>query len=200
MRVRTDQHCLLEEAMYAAFPQEPLPSLEWASHTVFEYEVQRFFKGKRWPEAVGLRLNYGELDASLNTWARFLPPEVMRYFLPSHLMMASLRLKFGDRSDYCSNVMEALLLPTADPAADAALDAAMSGCFALDAYPDRGIALYRMLSAPQRACVAAYLDLYAAYHGAAEMNAPVRALYDANRDIWRNSSLIQPDTDIQPGN
>jgi hypothetical protein len=191
MSVGTRQHCLLEAALYAAFPQEPLPSLEWATHTSFETEAQLLFKGKRWPEAVGLRLTYGELDPSLNTWALTLPAEVMRYFLPCHLMMASLRLKLDDRSDYCSNVMEALLLPSGNPGADAVLDAAMSGCFALDAYPDRGIALYQMLSAPQRACVAAYLDLYAAYHGAFEFDAPVRALYEANRDTWLNSSLIQ---------
>ena len=200
MSANTHQHCLLEAALYAAFPREPLPSMEWEKRDSFGYEIQHSFKGKRWPEAIGLRLTYGELDPSLNTWAYCLPAEVMRYFLPSHLMMASLRLKFGDRSDYCSNVMEALLLPTDDPVADAVRDAAMSGCFALDAYPDRGMALYRMLSAPQRACVAAYLDLYAAYHGAAEMNAQVRALYDANRDVWRDSSLIEPGADVQVEN
>ena len=191
MNNSTRQHCLLEAALYAAFAQEPLPSLASDSHSSSEFEAQRFFAGKRWPEAVGLRLSYGEIDLSLFVWARSLPAEVMRYFLPSHLMMASLRLKFGDRSDYCSNVMEAFLLPSADPAADAVLDAAMSGCFALDVYPDRGIALYQMLSAPQRACVAGYLDLYAAYHGPAEMNAAVRSLYDANRDVWLHSTLMQ---------
>jgi len=189
MTVNRYDHCLLEQALYDAFPQEPLPALAWPARSQLEFAAQAFLKNKRWPEAVGLRLTWGELDPSLSGWIEALPSEVVRYFLPSHLMLASLMLAAGDASNYAGEVMEAFLLPPPDPAGYAEFDEALFVTATLDMYAGSRMDLYRLLTPAQRACVARYLDLYAA-HRAAEFTERGRELYAANRDVWLNSSLF----------
>ena len=73
-----------------------MPVLALSRRTSFEFSVHEYLAGKRWPEAVGLGLVRGERDPCLSGWVHILPVQVMRYYLPSHLMLASLRLALAN--------------------------------------------------------------------------------------------------------
>ena len=183
------KHHVFEEALRAAFPVTPLPALDWHPASAFEHALQEQLRGKPWPEAVGFSLPHGERDVSLSTWAAMLPLEVLRYYLPAHLLTASLLLPGGSHPNYLGQVMEALILPPgADPAQLAAIDEALYLEAWLQEYAASRRSLYHALSAAQRVAVAAWLDMYL-YYRAEEFDPDGRLLFEQNRDYWLHSSL-----------
>lgn len=62
------KNCIFENDVYQAFPQRPIPINEWDGKSAFSFEAKRLLTGRTWPEVVGNRLNYGEMDLSLSIW------------------------------------------------------------------------------------------------------------------------------------
>jgi hypothetical protein len=183
------QHCVLEASIYNAFPLYPIPTIDLQEKTAFGYEVTKLLSGKTWPEVIGERLNYGELDPSLTIWMDALPIEVFRYYLPSHLILASLNLRSVVDSNYCNYVMEALIMP---PISDVGLLEELNDELSLEAYvteyAEKRVTLPNNMSTEQRVCVAGYLSLYLAYRKS-EFTERGLELYLQNIEIWKNSSL-----------
>lgn len=188
MYVPIHLHCVFEEVVYQVFPMFPIPKAEWENKWAFSFDAKRLLAGKTWPEVVGYRLNYGELDLSLSLWMKSLPLNVFHYYLPSHLIVASMMLR-NIETNYPIYMMEALILP---PSLETTILEELNDELSLEAlitdYAEIRIQLYKMMSKKQRACVAQYLSLYLEYKKSSLTNRGMK-LYLQNRDFWKNSSL-----------
>lgn len=188
MTVPTNLHCAFETVIYRAFPVHPMPQEEWAVNTSLGFEARKFLIGKMWPEVIGYRLIYGELDLSLSIWMNVLPASIFDYYLPSHLVLASLLLR-NKEVNYPTYVMEALILP---PSMDISVQEEINEELSLDApvtdYAEARLQLYKRMTAEQRAGIAEYLSLYLEYYKATFTERGAE-LFLQIRDIWRQSLL-----------
>jgi hypothetical protein len=182
------KHMVLEGALRDAFPAKLIGPMVGTSNTRLERAVHALFSGRQWPDGVGYRMLFGELDPSLSTWIEFLPADTMAAVLPSHLLLASLLLPQQAQENYLDDVCEALMLPPADAAEMAALDAAICTSAPSAQYGAGRRRLYQALSVEQRTVVALFLDLYWAYC-ASQFASDAEAPFLRNLDSWRNSSL-----------
>lgn len=118
-----------------------------------------------------------------------LPLDFFIYYLPSHLILASLTLPNIADYNYPIYVMEALILP---PSFDIDVLEELNDELSLNAqvtdYAEKRVTLYNKMSTEQRACVAGYLSLYLAYRKS-EFTERGLELYLQNIEIWKNSSL-----------
>lgn len=184
-------HLEFERALYAAFPRLPLPPVaDMPLDSSLARHVKELLGGTPWPEAVGYRLLYGELDIGLSGWMRSLPAQVVDYYLASHLMLASILVEHGGRVNYVGQVMEAFLLPppgeTDNAAAD--IDDALVPDTAVAEYGAERLAFYRRITPAQRACIGQFLDLYLRHRGVDEFTEQGLRLFARNRDYWLHSS------------
>lgn len=177
------QHARFEEMIYRAFSMHPIPKMDWDERTTFAGQARQLLTGRTWPEVIGYRLVDGELDPSLSIWMRALPLNVFHYYLPSHLVFASILLKAGpDTLMYPKYVMEAFILP---PSADkTVLEQMEEDCWfesSLSENAEVRTALYDRMSKEQRKCVATYLSMYLALRGVEPED---ESVYLRSRDIW----------------
>ncbi len=180
-------HALFESAVYRAFSTHPIPKMEWEKRTTFGYQAKELLTGRTWPEVIGCRLNDGELDPSLSIWMRTLLLDVFHYYLPSHLIFASISLALGSVAYYPLHVMEAFILPlSTDKTELEKMDEDTSFESSLAENAEVRIALYKRMSKEQRVCVATYLSMYLTYN---DVEPEVESIYMRSRDIWENSSL-----------
>lgn len=184
-------HLEFERALYAAFSRLPLPPVAgMAPDSWLAREARELLEGRPWPEAVGYRLLFGELDIGLSGWMRSLPAEVFDYYVASHLMLASILVEHGGRVNYVGQVMEAFLLPppgqTHDAAAD--IDDELVPDAGVAEYGAERLAFYRRITPAQRACIGQFLDLYLRYRGVKEFTEQGLRLFERNRDYWLHSS------------
>lgn len=187
------RHARFEETVYQAFPMHPIPEieLEWDRKTTFADQARKLLTGRTWPEVIGNRLNDGELDPSLSIWMRGMPPDLFLYYLPSHLVFASILLSAGSRSYHATKVMEALILP---PSTDkAVLEKMDEELFffesSLAENAEVRVALYKRMTKGQRICIATYLLLYWEQMKSEHTEPGLEELYMQNCAIWQNSSL-----------
>jgi hypothetical protein len=191
MYVPITLHLDFERALYAAFPRLPLPPVaDMAPDSWLAREAREVLDGKPWPEAVGYRLLYGEMDISLSIWMKCIPSDVFDYYVASHLMLASILIENGGRENYVGEVMEAFLLPPPEETIDAAAeiddellpdaDVASYGAVRLD--------FYRRIVPAQRACIGQFLNLYLCHRGVKEFTEQGVRLFERNRDYWLHSS------------
>lgn len=177
-----------EEAVYQAFPLNPIPKIKLDRKTSFANQARKLLTGRRWSEVIGYRLDDGELDPSLSIWMRFIPLNIFHYYLPSHLIFAAILLKNGpDSLMYPMCVMEALILP---PSADESIlqeidDNGFFESSMLDNAECR-MTMYRRMSKEQRVCVATYLSLYLNHRS---IEPQVTPIYIRNIEIWKKSLL-----------
>lgn len=177
-------HQAFEGALLAAFPCEPVCRPAWPQRYAFDLDIATYLDGKRWPDVVGFQLVKGERDLSLSSWLAILPVDAMCYYLPSHLLFASLLLPGGAHPNYVGQVMEALVLPPdASPAQLDVIDREMCLEAPLRQYGEARVGVYRALLPAQRRAVALWLDLYEHYCGA-EFTAAGHDLFRRNRDAW----------------
>lgn len=184
-------HAHFEEIVYQSFPIDPAPKIQWEKLdrcAAFAEQARPLLAGRKWPEVIGYRLNDGELDLSLSIWMKILPLNIFHYYLPSHLIFASILLKAGpDSLMYPMFVMEAFILP---PSTDLAvlekmeMDTNFESSLAKNA--EVRTALYERMSKEQRVCVAKYLSLYLTHRGVEPED---ELIYMRSRDIWENSLL-----------
>lgn len=185
----TNQQIDFEAVLYAAFPVEPVPAPELTCHTSFAHTVRERLWGKPWPYVVGQRLRFGELDLPLTHWSQALPTAVADYYLPSHLMLASLFLSSNLLPNYIERVMEALILPPSSETSELEeVDSELCLSRSLVDYSDIHSALYERLSPEQRQCIAAFLDLYLAFRSA-DFTPKGLNYFKRNSEFWRTSSL-----------
>lgn len=177
-----------EENVYHAFPVLPITAGEWTTRTRVEALVKQLAAGRTWPEIIGWRMYSGELDFSLSIWMDFLPMSTVCYYLPAHLVFASILLP-ANRSYFVDAVMDALILPPGSQAGVLdELDEELGIESLVSLYAGQRLAVYQALNAGQRRCIADYLALYLAQH-------PTRfgprgiELYQQNMAYWRDSSL-----------
>lgn len=183
-------HLAFERALYAAFPRLPLPPVAAiAPDSSLARHARELLDGTPWPEAVGYRLLYGELDISLSGWMRGLPPRVFDYYVASHLMLASILVEHGGRVNYVGQVMEAFLLPPPGDAVDAAaeIDDELAPDALVASYGAARLDFYRRITPAQRACIGQFLDLYLRHRGVKEFTEQGLRLYERNRDDWLHS-------------
>lgn len=183
------EHVLFEEAVYAAFPRNPVPRIEWVDRSSFARSVRELFSERTWPEVIGSRLTWGERDPPLSIWMDALPQGVVDYYLPSHLVFSSIELDHGSPSYHPMNVMRALILPSGS--SEVELDEIDEELF-VDAevsyYKDLRLALYHRMSKEQRSCIAHYLSIYLEYNRG-DFSDLGTELFMRNRDVWRDSLL-----------
>lgn len=178
-----------EAALYAAFPVEPVPAPELSCLTCFARTFNERLWGKPWPHVIGQRLRFGELDLPLTDWFQALPTSVADYYLPSHLMLASLFLPSNSLSNYIERVTEALILPPSNDANELdEVDSELCLSRSLVDYSEVHSALYERLTPEQRQCVAAFLDLYLASRPA-DFTPKGLHYFKRNTEFWRTSSL-----------
>ncbi len=177
----------LAAALLNAFPSTPKPAFAREPRTQLESDALSLLLEKTWIEAVNFTLTDDGLDCSLSAWTRTLPPPVVAYFLPSHLMLASICLVWNAKVDYPDEVMEALLLPTVDIDNNDELERELCVSAAVVSHPNRGIGIYRELTASQRICVADFLELYYRRNEWVSTSS-ANAFYLENIEHWRTSS------------
>lgn len=184
-------HLEFERALYAAFPRLPLPPVAgMAPDSSLARHARELLDGTPWPDAVGYRLLYGEMDISLGGWMQSMPPAAFDYYVASHLMLASILLEHGGRVNYVGQVMEAFLLPPPGGTMDVA------GEIDDELVPDASVAshgalrleFYRRITPARRACIGRFLDLYLRYRGVQEFTERGVQLFERNRDYWLHSS------------
>lgn len=186
-------HGQFEESVYAAFPVLPIPEHQqgWGQTTCFQREAWQRLRGRPWPEVIGWRLHEGEVDLTLSIWFKSLPLEVSCYYLPSHLMLASIILRGGE-SNYVYGVVEALILPPSNEAAELdELDDELGNEATVAWFASSRLAMYQALTEAQRRCVAEFLDLYLD-RNRTSLTRRGTDLFLQNIVFWRDSSL--PDT------
>lgn len=178
-----------EKAVYDAFPFEPIPGSIKDSFTQFHQEYQKLISGKKWNEVIGRCLNYGGLYVHHSTWLELLPIDVCKYYLPSHLILASLLFSYEAEISYHWNVMESLILPPClDEEVLGDIERELSLQIWLWDSADSRIALYKSMTFEQRSCVAKFLELYMEF-GFVDVTERGIELYKKNIEYWRNSSL-----------
>lgn len=185
------QHLEFERALYAAFPRLPLPPVaDMAPDSWFARAARELLNATPWPEAVGFRLIYGEMDISLSGWMKSMPAEVFDYYVASHLMLASILIESGGRPNYVGQVMETFLLPPRGDANDAALqiDDELGPDASVTDHAAVRLDFYRRIGSARRACIGRFLNLYLHHRGIAEFTEQGVHLFERNRDYWVRSS------------
>jgi len=181
-------HEELEAAVYQAFPTIPVPTFVWPQRNAIDFDAQKLLDGLAWPNAVGWRLYGGERDLSLSIWMSSLGSAIMKYYLPSHLIFASILMKLQE-TNHEYMVMEALILP---PNGGIEVLDEINRELSLDAqvtyYGKVRVELYKVLSEDQRRCVAKFLSLYLGYNRTRFTERGIQ-LFQQNSDFWHNSSL-----------
>jgi hypothetical protein len=181
----------LGEALYSAFPVDPVPMPELTPDSSFVWTVKERLWGRKWPYVIGQRLIYGELDPALSIWLQALPPAMADYYLPSHLMLASLLLPSYAEPSYIGWVVQALILP---PSSDIneleEIDNDLYLSTMLVDYGGVSRALYERMTPEQRNCIALFLDLYLACRSA-DFTPKGLNYFERNTEFWRTSSLPQ---------
>lgn len=190
MKVLMQLHVQLEQALYGAFPRHPLPSVEaMESTSSLVRDAKELLSGKTWPEAVGYRLLSGDMDISPSIWMRLMPAEIFDYYVPSHLMPASILLGSSSLVNYQSDLIEAFLLPPEGGSdAIAQLDEVLLPDTSVSEYGVVRLAFYHRLTPQQRACVGRFLDLYLSYWREIEFTEAGVQMFERNRDYWLHSS------------
>ncbi len=180
-------YCKFEESLHAAFPAMPIPTPVW-HHTPTNAQSgksgEAMLAGRTWPEMIGWRLSQGEIDLSLSIWLDILPFELFKYYLPAHLLFASILLKRGE-GNYEHEVMECLILPP-DPnhATFSEIEDVLSLEAPLEHYDSHRLALFHALTSSQKQCVADFLAIYWERH---RVGYPERGdfLFKQNMAKWR---------------
>jgi hypothetical protein len=190
MSVPLHLHAQFEDAVHQAFPLYPLPRLDdWLPHTWLERSARPLFVNKTWPEIVGVRMVSGELDGGLLSWMASVPGHVVAYFVPSHLIQASLLLSYGAGRNHVDGLVEAFILPFPgmDDVAAQEIDAELGLDAGVADYADRRLRLHARLTTAQRTVVGRLLDLHLMHVGAS-YGSRGRALLAQNRDAWLAAS------------
>jgi hypothetical protein len=184
------QHVAFEEAVYAAFPRHPVPSLDgWVPQTWLERNAKTLFTNKTWPEIIGLRMMRNELDDSFISWIGIMPSEVVAYYLPSHLMFGSMLLWYGVAQNYVGNLVEGFVLPPPDQDAHASaseeIDMELGLAAGVAEYAEWRRRLYQQLTIAQRAVVGRFLDLHLDWaQRTTQYSERGLQFLTANRDYW----------------
>ena len=178
-----------EETVYRVFPMQPIPIFPENTKTQFNSETKRLLSGRTWSEAIGRRLYFGAMDVHFLTWMRFLPLDIVKYYLPSHLVLASIVVSYDAAFNYAFSVMEAFILPpSSDPEVLVDIDDELSLDSSLIDEGRERIELYKTLSHEQRACIADFLALYGEYNRS-EFTERGFEFYLKNIEYWQNSNL-----------
>lgn len=183
-------HIEFEQALYEAFPPFLRPSMDSMPSSIsLLREAKRVLSGATWPEVVGHRLTYGEMDLSLSIWMDFFPAQVFDYYVASHLMFASLSFENEWQQNYVMQVCEAFLLPPAPGSgmSIADIDDELSPDAAVVFCGSTRLDFYRRITPAQRGCVGRFLDLYLGYRRH-EFTGPGVRMFEHNRDYWLHSS------------
>lgn len=192
MSVPFSLHAEFEEAVYAAFPRNPVPKLEnWTPQSWLERNAKSLFANKPWPEIIGLRMMRNELDDSFISWIKFMPGEVVAYYLPCHLILGSVLLWYGTGQNYVDNLMEAFILlpPGLDPDTAEDIDMELGLSAGVVAYEPWRVGFYERLTTAQRAVVGQFLDLYRRRaQQTSQYSERGLQLLAQNRDYWLNAS------------
>jgi len=190
MFISSGEHARFEEAIFQAFPIGNSPKLAWEEKTTFACQAKKLLTDRRWPEVIGYRLVDGELDPSLSVWMAFIPMDVFQYYLPSHLIFASILLKAGPESlMYPMQVMQAMILaPSDDEAQIREIDDELYMEALVADNKENRAALYSRMTKEQRACVAQYLGLYLD-HKRPDFSERGVDFFMQNIGYWQNSSL-----------
>jgi len=178
-----------EQAVYDAFPLEPIPESIEDFTTQFSQGCQRLLSGKNWSEVIGRRLNSDVLYVHHSTWLEFLPIKIYKYYLPSHLILASLLFSYEVKTPYHWSVMETLILPPCldeDVLEDIASELSIQSSLSDSA--DLRIVAYKEMTFSQRICIAEFLTIYMEF-GYADFADRGLEFYKKNIEYWRNSSL-----------
>lgn len=182
-------HVEFEQSLFEAFPPSPPPCADSMSERSWLMrEAKSLFSDVTWPEVVGHRLTYGEMDISLSIWMECFPAQVFDYYVASHLMFASLLLGNPEEVNYVTDVADAFLLPPA-PDSDitvAEIDDALGPDATVASYGRVRLEFYERITPAQRSCIGKFLELYLTYRGAGFTQQGVR-IFERNRDYWLNS-------------
>ncbi|MFZ6769365.1 hypothetical protein ACO0LM_20130 [Undibacterium sp. Di26W] len=179
-----------EEAVYRVFPMAPIPAVPENNKTDFNREARSLLNGRPWSEVIGRRLNFGSMDIHFTTWMSSLPLDVVKYYLPSHLILASIMLSYGAVSNYPFDLMEALILPPSkdmDLLADIEFELSLESLLTQDS--ESPIEFYKSMNPDQRSCIAYFLSLYGEYKKS-EFTDRGFEFYTKNIEYWKNSTLI----------
>lgn len=178
-----------EKTVYDAFPLEPIPELIEDFSTQFNQGCQKLLSGKNWSEVIGRRLNSDVLYVHHSTWLEFLPINIYKYYLPSHLILASLLLSYEVKTPYHWSVMETFILPPClDEDVLADIESELSIQSSLSDSADLRIAAYKEMTLSQRSCIAEFLTIYMEF-GYADFANRGLEFYKKNIEYWRSSSL-----------
>ncbi|MFZ6769364.1 hypothetical protein ACO0LM_20125 [Undibacterium sp. Di26W] len=184
-----DKNVYFEECVYKVFPMRPIPIFTENANTEFNYEAKRLLSGRTWSEVIGNRLNFGGLNVYLMTWLRYLPLDMVKYYLPSHLILASMVTSYNADSNYAFSVMDVLILPSSeDPKVLAEMDFELCLDSSLISEGTERLELYKTMNPEQRACIADFLSLYGEYNRS-EFTDRGFEFYTKNIEYWRNSAL-----------
>jgi hypothetical protein len=173
-----------ENQVHAAFPTSPIIVEDWPNTCCLEFEAKRLIRGKPWCELIGWRLCAGELDISPSCWIDTLPVPTMIYYLPAHLILASIVLRFCE-TNYAHQVMEAFILPSSGTDIDSAM---IEDELALDTsfvnYGSSRLRIYHAMSVAQRSCIAEFLRIYFSRHkdGFSPMGIEI---FNRNIHLWK---------------
>lgn len=178
-----------EEAVYRVFPMHPIPVVPENMVSDFNSQAWVLLNGKPWSEVIGRRLYSGGLSLHFIAWVRHLPLDVVKYYLPSHLIMASILIYYNVESNHPIDLVEALILP---PSKDAKLladmDFELSLASRLEYEWESRLDLYKIMNPEERACIAYFLDVYGEYKES-EFTERGLEFFKKNTEYWRNSSL-----------
>lgn len=184
-------HRLFEDALYQAFPLQPLPSekdLLTLPLSVDAKAEAQFYVGKSWPEVAGLR--FPGLTDSPSLWAQAHSLPVVSYYLPGHLIFASWVLFLGGGlPDYPGCMTELFFLaPTQDPQKLESITDTMGYVSDLARSDEVKRRLFGSLNHAQRQCVAQFLNLYIE-HRENEFVGAARDMFKDNVKIWEESPV-----------
>lgn len=179
-------HRLFEEALYSAFPLQPVPTEQALLAMPLGIDAKaeaRFYVGKTWPEVAGLR--FPGLTDSPSLWAQAHSLPEVAYYLPGHLLFASWVLFFrGALPDYPGCMAELFFLaPTQDVQALEDIADTMGYVSDLGRADLVKRRLFERLTAAQRQCIAQFLMLYFDTRES-EFNMAARELFMANVKLW----------------
>ncbi|BBB60565.1 hypothetical protein UNDKW_2292 [Undibacterium sp. KW1] len=178
-----------EEAVYEIFPMQPIPVIPENTESDFKAQAWVLLNGRTWSEVIGLRLYDGGLNLHFIAWLRDLPLDVVRYYLPSHLIVASILIYYNVESNHPIDLVEALILPPSkDEKLLADMDSELSLVSRLEYEWESRLDLYKIMNPKERACIAYFLDIYGEYKES-EFTPPGFELFKKNTEYWRNSSL-----------
>jgi hypothetical protein len=184
---------LFEEAVYRVFSTKPIPATPKNMGSDFQSQAWVLLNDRPWSEVVGLRLYEGGLDLHFIAWVKYLPLDVVKYYLPSHLIMASILIYYNVESNHPIDLVEALILP---PSKDAKLladmDSELSLASRLEYEGESRLDLYKAMNPEERTCIAYFLDIYAEFKWE-EFTERGLELFKKNTEYWRSSNLDTQD-------